>query len=131
MIRVNRKRDERGGSNAIAVLLLTPVMMLAIIGTFQAGVWYHGRNTALHAAQAAAEAERVLQPAAGAGQQAADSVGTQGGLTNMAVSVSRNATAVTVTMTAQVPMFIDIGVGRFSEHVTVPRERLTCAPGSC
>lgn len=128
---VGWKRDERGGSNAIAVLLLTPVMMFAIIGTFQAGVWYHGRNTARHAAQAAAEAERVLQPAAGAGQQAAESVGTQGGLTDMAVSVSRGATTVTVTMTAQVPMFIDIGVGRFTEHVTVPRERLTCAAAAC
>jgi hypothetical protein len=131
MARLRRTRDERGGSNALAALLLTPVVMFAILGTFQAGVWYHGRNTALHAAQAAAEAERVLQPAGGAGQRAAESVGTQGGLTDMAVSVSRSATTVTVTMTARVPMFINIGVGRFTEHVTVPRERLTCPAGPC
>lgn len=117
--------DERGGSNAIAVVLLVPVVMLAILGTFQAGVWFSGRQTALYAAQAAAEAERVLQPAAGAGQRAAAAIGRQGGLVDMNVSVSRGATTVTVVTTARVPMFFDIGVGRFTEQVTMPRERVT------
>lgn len=120
-----RRFDERGGSNAIAVVLLVPVVMLAILGTFQAGVWFAGRQTALYAAQAAAEAERVLQPAAGAGQRAAAAIGQQGGLVDMSVSVSRGATTVTVVTTARVPMFFDIGVGRFTERVTMPRERVT------
>ena len=116
---------ERGGSNALAAVLLVPVVMLAILGTLQAGIWYHGRQTALRAAQSAAEAERVLQPEAGAGQLAADTVGRQGGLEDMSVSVSRGATTVTVVLSARVPMFFDIGVGRFTEQVTMPRERVT------
>lgn len=125
---VRRRRsllDERGGSETIGVLLLTPVMMLALLGSIQAGVWFHGRQTALAAVQAAAEAESVLQPAGGAGQAAATSIAQQGGLTGTQVSVSRGATQVTVTMTARVPMFIDIGVGSFTETATAPRERVT------
>lgn len=119
-------RDERGGgSNSIAVVLLTPVMMLAVLGTVQAGVWFHGRQTALAAVQAAAEAERVIQPPPGAGLQAAASVGSQGGLVGTNIVVARTATTVTVTMTARVPMFIDIGVGDFTEQTTVPREQVT------
>ncbi len=124
-MRTRLDRDERGGSNAIAAVLLVPVVMLAILGTLQAGVWFHGRQTALRAAQSAAEAERVLQPAAGAGQQAAAAVGQQGGLEDTTVSVSRGATTVTVVLSARVPMFFDIGVRRFTEQVTMPRERVS------
>ena len=120
-----RRRDSRGGSSAISTVLLVGVMGLAVIGTFQATVWWHGRGAALHAAAAAAEAERVLRPAAGAGQQAAAAVASQTGLVDPQVSVSRSATEVTVTVTARVPLFIDIGLGRFTEHVTMPRERIT------
>ena len=117
--------DSRGGSSAISTVLLVGVMGLAIIGTFQATVWWHGRGAALHAAAAAAEAERVLRPSSGAGQQAAAAVASQTGLVDPQVSVSRSTTKVTVTVTARVPLFIDIGLGRFTEHVTMPRERIT------
>ena len=120
-----REHGERGGSNTIATVLLVAVMGLAVIGTFQATVWWHGRGAALHAAAAAAEAERVLRPTAGAGQQAAAAVASQTGLVDPQVSVSRSATEVTATVTARVPLFIDIGLGQFSEHVTMPRERIT------
>lgn len=120
-----RAGDSRGGSSAISTVLLVGVMGLAIIGTFQATVWWHGRGAALHAAAAAAEAERVLTPSSGAGQQAAAAVASQTGLVDPQVSVSRSATEVTVTVTARVPLFIDIGLGRFTEHVTMPRERIT------
>lgn len=120
-----RAGDSRGGSSAISTVLLVGVMGLAIIGTFQATVWWHGRGAALHAAAAAAEAERVLRPSSGAGQQAAAAVASQTGLVDPQVSVSRSATEITVTVSARVPLFIDIGLGRFTEHVTMPRERIT------
>ena len=120
-----RVGDSRGGSSAISTVLLVGVMGLAIIGTFQATVWWHGRGAALHAAAAAAEAERVLRPPSGAGQQAAAAVASQTGLVDPQVSVSRSATEVTATVTARVPLILDIGLGQFTEHATVPRERVT------
>lgn len=125
MKRATRSRGERGGSDTIATVLLVGVMGLAIIGTFQATVWWHGRGAALHAAAAAAEAERVLRPSAGAGQQAAAAVASQTGLVDPQVSISRSATEVTATVTARVPLFLDIGLGEFTERVSVPRERVT------
>lgn len=125
MVRETRDSAERGGSNTIATVLLVAVMGLAIIGTFQATVWWHGRGAAMHAAAAAAEAERVLKPQAGAGQRAAAAVASQTGLVDPQVSVSRSATQVTVTVTARVPLFLDIGLGNFTEHVSMPRERVT------
>ena len=118
-------KQDRGGSNTIAAVLLVAILGLAIIGTFQAALWWHGRGAALHAAAAAAEAERVLQPPAGAGQQAAAAVADQTGLVDPRVSVSRSATEVTVTVTARVPLILDIGLGEFTEHATMPRERVT------
>ena len=102
-----------------------PVVLFAILAAFQAAVWYGGRQAALSAAQAAAEAERVLRPAPGAGQAAASSIGAQGGLVDVTVGVSRGAEAVTVVVSARVPMFLDIGAGRFTERATMPRERVT------
>ena len=125
MERETRDSAERGGSNTIATVLLVAVMGLAIIGTFQATVWWHGRGAAMHAAAAAAEAERVLKPQAGAGQRAAAAVASQTGLVDPQVSVSRSATQVTVTVTARVPLFLDIGLGKFTEHMSMPRERVT------
>ena len=55
-VRARRGRNEIGGSNTVAAVLLVPVMMLAILGTLQVGIWYHGRQTALRAAQSAVEA---------------------------------------------------------------------------
>ena len=40
--------------------------------------------------------------------------------------MSRGATTVTVVLSAQVPMFLDIGgIGRFTEHITMARERVS------
>jgi len=119
------KRTERGGSQSIAAVLVGPVIVFAILAVFQAAVWYGGRQATLSAAQAAAEAARVLHPAAGAGQGAASSIADQRGLQDLSVSVSRGAETVTVVVSARVPMFVDIGVGRFTEQASMPRERVT------
>jgi hypothetical protein len=118
-------RDERGGSQSVAAVLVAPVVLFAILAVFQASVWYSGRQATLSAAQAAAEAERVLHPAGGAGQAAASSIASQRGLEDVNVSVSRGAETVTVVVSARVPMFVDIGVGRFTERASMARERVT------
>lgn len=118
-------RNDRGGSQSVAAVLVGPVVVFAILAVFQASVWYGGRQATLSAAQAAAEAERVLHPAGGAGQAAASSIASQRGLEDVTVSVSRGAETVTVVVSARVPMFVDIGVGRFTEQASMPRERVT------
>lgn len=118
-------RSERGGSQSIAVAIVGPVMVLAILAVFQAAVWYSGRQATLSAAQAAAEAERVLHPVGGAGHAAATSIASQRGLEDVSVAVSRGGETVTVVVSARVPMFVDIGVGRFTEQASMPRERVT------
>lgn len=120
-----RHRDERGGSESVAAVVIVPLMVFFLLAIWQTAVWYGGREAALSAAQAAAEAERVLHPAAGAGQTAATSIGQQRGLLDINVSVSRGAETVTAVVTARVPMFVDIGVGHFTERATMPRERVT------
>lgn len=119
------RRDERGGSESVAAVVVVPLMIFFILAIWQAAVWYGGREAALSAAQAAAEAERVLHPATGAGQAAASSIAQQRGLVDVNVSVRRGAETVTVVVTATVPMFVDIGVGQFTERSTMPRERVT------
>ena len=99
MTATQRDRNERGGSQSIAAVLVGPVVLFAILAVFQASVWYSGRQATLGAAQAAAEAERVLHPAGGAGQAAAASIASQRGLEDVSVSVSRGAETVTVVDT--------------------------------
>lgn len=106
-------------------MIVAPLMIFFILAIWQSAVWYGGREAALSAAQAAAEAERVLHPAAGAGQSAAEAIAQQRGLVDMNVSVSRGAETVTAVVTASVPMFVDIGVGQFQERASMPRERVT------
>ena len=118
-------RTERGGSQSIAAVLVGSVIVFAILAVFQTAVWYSGRQDTLNAAQAAAEAERVLHPASGAGQAAASAIASQKGLQDVSVTVSRGAETVTVVVSARVPMFVDIGVGRFTERASMPRERVT------
>ena len=118
-------RNERGGSQSVAAVLVGPVVLFAILAVFQASVWYSSRQATLSAAQAAAEAERVLHPTSGAGQAAASSIATQRGLEDLSVSVSRGAETVTVVVSARAPLFVDIGVGRFTEQASMARERVT------
>ncbi|HEY5846228.1 MAG TPA: pilus assembly protein, partial [Microlunatus sp.] len=117
----HRAHNERGGSQSVAAILVGPVVLFAILAVFQASVWYSGRQATLSAAQAAAEAERVLHPAGGAGQAAASSIASQRGLDDVSVSVSRGVETVTVVVSARVPMFVDIGVGRFNEQASMAR----------
>lgn len=116
------RRNERGGSQSISTLLVVPVMLLAILGAIQAGVWYHGRQTAIAAAQAAAEAERVTRATPGAGERAVGPIAERAGLTIDNVTVQRTPTTVTVTITGRTQSFFDLGLGGFTETATMPRE---------
>lgn len=119
-------RDQRGGSNSISLLVLLPVVLLLIFGGMQITVNQHGKQTALGAAQAGAEAQRVAVAPAGAGDAAARRVAAQGGLDDVQVTVITTATTVTVIVTGKAPVLFDVGtVGRVRASITVPKERVS------
>lgn len=122
-----RRRTSRGGgSSSVALLVLLPVVVSLILGLMQLGVTRHGTQTAQAAAQAAAEAERVVYPTQGAGDAAAKSVAAQGGLTHVVVTISRTATTVTVTVTGKAPVLFTLGdVDVVTATISVPKERIS------
>lgn len=116
-------RNERGYSESVQWAMLTPVVMLLLLGAIQIGLWWHGRNTALHAAAAAAEAESAYRSAPGSGQRAAETVAAAGGLEGVTVAVSRGAEHVDVIVSGTVPLLLDLGMAEISQQASAPRER--------
>lgn len=119
-----RRPDERGYSESVQWAMLTPLVMLLLLGAIQIGMWWHGRNTALHAAAAAAEAESAYRSAAGSGQRAAETVAAAGGLQGVTVAVSRGAEQVDVTVSGTVPLLVDLGMSDVSQQASSPMERV-------
>lgn len=119
-------RNSRGGSNSASLLVLLPLVMVMIFGVMQITVKQHGQQTAMGAAQAAAEAQRVALAPAGAGAAAAHRIAAQGGLTDVDVTVTTTATTITVQVSGNAPVLFDLGqAGHVQATITVPRERVT------
>lgn len=117
-------RDQRGLSDSVQWTLLTPVLLLAVLGTIQAGILMHGHNVAENAAQAAAQAESAYQ-AGGTGTEQALAIAQVGGLVDTRVAVRRGPTKVEVEVTALIPIFFDLGQGRVTEIASAPIEQVT------
>lgn len=118
-----RRRDERGYSESVEWAMLTPLVMLLLLGAIQVGLWWHGRNTVLHAAAAAAEAESAYRSAPGSGQRAAETVAAAGGLRGVTVAVSRGAERVDVAVSGTVPLLVDLGMSEVNQRASSPMER--------
>jgi len=119
-----RARDQRGLSDSVQWTVLTPVLLLAVLGTIQAGILMHGHNVAENAAQAAAQAESAYQ-AGGTGTEQALAIAESGGLVDTHVAVRRGPTRVEVEVTARIPIFLDIGQSRVAETASAPIEQVT------
>lgn len=116
---------QRGLSNSVQWAVLFPLVMLCTLGIIQAGVWVHGRNVAVQAADTAADLSRGLGSDDGAAQAAARRVAAVGGLTDIDVRIDRGETQVDVTFTGRIPMFLDLGLGSITAHAHAPAERVT------
>lgn len=103
--------------------MLTPLLLLLLLGALQVGVLWHGRSTVLHAAAAAAEAESLYRAAPGSGLQAARTIAAAGGVGNVSIDVARTAHRVDVEVTGTVPVLIDLGMSRVSQRASAPVER--------
>ncbi|NNG20536.1 hypothetical protein HJ590_13360 [Naumannella sp. ID2617S] len=115
-------RDERGLSESVQWAVITPVLLLTLLGGLQAGLWWHGRNTVLQAAAAAAEAESALGAGHGAGHSAATAVANAGGLSEVSVTVRRGAGRVDVDVSGRVPLLVDLGMSAVTERASAPLE---------
>ncbi len=124
-----RIREERG-SGSLELVVVFPAVLLLIFGVLQGALYYHARNVALAAAEEGLRDARVENASGQAGVQRAESfladAGGTGVLNSSAVTASRSATQVTVTVTGSAPSVLP-GLGGFavSQSASGPVERVT------
>ncbi|MFV0406705.1 MAG: TadE/TadG family type IV pilus assembly protein [Propioniciclava sp.] len=117
--------DERGMSDSVQWAMLTPLVLLTVLGMIQAGIWLYGRSVAADAAITGAEAAAVLDADPDQARELAQQVADKGGLREVTVERAMGATTVTVTVTGRIPTFLDLGPGEIVHSATRPLERLT------
>lgn len=125
-----RPRGERGLSESVQWALITPVLLLLLLGGIQIGVVLHGRHAAGAAAQAAAEAAAAFEAPIDAGRDAALPVARTAGLRDVDVGVIRAGGRVDVVVDARVPIFFDVGQGHVQARASRPVERVTTPGGT-
>lgn len=118
-----KQRNQRGYSESVQWAVLTPVVMIMLLGAIQAGLWWHGRTTVQHAAAAAAEAESVFRTTPGSGQRAAETIAAAGGVNGVSVQIMRRPDRVDVVVAGSVPLLVDLGMSTVTQRATAPLER--------
>jgi Flp pilus assembly protein TadG len=94
---------------ATEVAIAMPALLLLVLVSVQAGLWFHARNLADAAAQQAARNASVLGATNADGQAAATQMLNDLGPTvvsDRTVTITRTATTVTVTVTGHAPQVI-------------------------
>lgn len=105
--------------------MVWPVLLLVTLGIIEAGIWLHARNVAERAASAAVDAARGSFGTSGEARQLGVDLARAGGLQDVTLDVSRDATSVTATLTARAPLLLDLGLGALHESASAPLERVT------
>ena len=121
---------DRGSATVEAVIIVPVVVLLTMVVVQYVLVW-HGRNVAQAAAQAAARSAAAYQSTAAAGRADGEAYLEQVApnlLPGQSVQVSRDGSAVEVTVTAEVLSVIPFGDFSVTEHASAPVEVFT-APG--
>jgi Flp pilus assembly protein TadG len=119
------KGNERGLSQSVQYAVILPTLMLITLGIIQAGVWIHGHDVAVRAANAAADVARGSYGTTEQARDVAERLAAAGGLRDVQVDVTRAPARVNVTVRAQAPLIFDVGLGRISETASAPVERVT------
>lgn len=116
-------RNERGGGDSVAWLLVTPVVIGVVVLLIQYALWWRADQQVTAAAQAGAEEARTLRATPAAIESAARAL--EHDLNNFTVDHTRNADTVTVTVDAIAPQLIPIDtLTRVDATVTLSRERV-------
>ncbi|MEL4504766.1 TadE/TadG family type IV pilus assembly protein [Luteococcus sp. H138] len=114
--------DERGLSESVQWAVLMPLVLLAILGLIQSGIWLHGRSAAANAALAGAEAQALHHAAGGTGERVAREVAEGAGLLDVRVAVAAGPQEVSVEVTGRVDTFFVIGTTQVRSRAVMPQE---------
>lgn len=117
--------NERGLSESTQWAIVVPALLALILGLVQTGVWLHARSVAAQAAAAAADLRAAGPARAVEAERAAAAIAARGGLSDVVVATSQDASTVTVTVAGSPPAFFDLGLARVSERAVLPLERVT------
>lgn len=120
-----RPRDERGVSGSVQWAVLTPLLLLTVLGIIQAGLVVHGRTIATHAAVAAAEEAAWLGASTGSAGALAQRLAADAGLADVQVDLQHAGGTVRVVVRGRMPSFVDVGQTHVSAQATRPVERVT------
>lgn len=117
-------RAQRGLSESVQWAVLTPLLLLVVLGIVHSGIWLHGRNVAANAALAGAEAQSLSGAGSDVGGSVARDVAQRGGLRDVQVSSSRSGGEVVVVVTGRVDSFYSLGTTEVSSRAEMPEERV-------
>lgn len=118
-------RDQRGVSESTQWAMLTPVILLTVLGIIQLGLWGYGRTVVFNAAGAGAEVAAPLGATASQGEVAARAIAERGGLTHLRVTISVSGEQVVASVAGRMPGLVDIGITSVNAQVTRTKERVT------
>lgn len=103
---LRREHGERG-SSTIETVVIYPVILLLVFTMIQTGLWYHSREVALHAANAASTAASAEYATDSEGHAAASAFVTRAGaLQDVAVVVNRTGEVVTASVSGRAPSLV-------------------------
>lgn len=118
-------RGQRGVSESTQWAMLTPLVLLIVLGIIQLGLWGYVRTVVFNAAGAGAETAAPLGATTGEGEAVARSIAQNGGLTIIQVQVYVSGDDVIACVAGRMPGMIDVGVNRVDAQVTRAKERVT------
>lgn len=107
--------------------MVMPMALLMLLTLVQAGIWFHARSAAQHAAQSGVDAERVHNAPPGAGSSAAHDVLRRmgGSVTSPSVTVERAGEQVSVRVDGEAILLLPGMNVRVSQRVQAPVEEFT------
>ncbi len=114
---------ERGVSDSIEWAILTPLVLLTILGTIQVGLGIHGRTVATYAAIAAAEHASLAGASVESARALGHTVAEASGLVGVNVDVHRDAASARAVVSGTMPTFIDLGLTAVREQASRPVEQ--------
>jgi Flp pilus assembly protein TadG len=122
-----RRRNDRGAATT-TLAIVTPAVLVLLMLTVQAGLFWHARQRADAAATRAAAATAQLDGTTASGEAAAQAFLTGAPLEDAAITVSRDAEHARVTVTGTAPALVPGVVWEVSAVAEAPLERFVPEP---
>lgn len=117
-------------SESVQWAILTPMVLLILLGSIQVGMLLSGRSAVRDAAMAAAEVMSLTAGGSAAGgsagggsaaERVARDVATDAGLTDVQVRTSTQSRTLTVTVTGRLPLLLTLTSPTLTASATVGR----------